>query len=47
VGRYLYPQLLGEEGFKALEVRNASPKHAPYLQKMGFRQEGGCYRLTK
>lgn len=47
VGRYLYPQLLGEEGFRALELRDASDKHAPYLKKIGFAQEGDCWRLTK
>ena len=47
VGRYLYPQLLGEEGFRALELRDASDKHAPYLKKIGFTQEGDCWRLTK
>ena len=47
VGRYLYPQLLGEEGFAALEFRNASPKHEAYLKKIGFRREDGCYRLTE
>ena len=46
VGRYLYPRLLGEEGFKALEFRNAAEKHAKYLAKVGFRREGDCYRLT-
>ena len=46
VGRYLYPQLLGEEGFKALELRDASPKHEDYLQSIGFRREGNCYRIT-
>lgn len=47
VGRYLYPHLLGEEGFAALELRSASEKHRPYLQKMGFRQDGGCWRLSR
>ena len=47
VDRYLYPQLLGEEGFRALEFRDPSPKHAGYLNKVGFRREGDCYRLTK
>ena len=47
VGRYLYPQLLGEEGFTALEFRNVSDKHEKYLQKVGFHKEGDCYRLTK
>lgn len=47
VGRFLYPQLLGEEGFTALEMRNASDKHLGYLKKIGFRQEGDCWRLTK
>ncbi len=46
VGRYLYPHLLGEEGFTALEFRNASEKHEKYLQKVGFRAAEGCYRLT-
>lgn len=46
VGRFLYPQLLGEEGFTALELRDASPKHEGYLQKVGFRKEGAVYRLT-
>lgn len=47
VGRFLYPHLLGEEGFTALELRNASEKHEKYLQKVGFRKDGACYRLTK
>ena len=47
VGRYLYPHLLGEEGFAALELRSASEKHRPYLQKMGFRQDGDCWRLSR
>ena len=47
VGRFLYPHLLGEEGFTALECRKATPKHEKYLQKVGFRREGDCYRLTK
>ena len=47
VGRFLYPRLLGEEGFKALEFRNASPKHEAYLQKVGFREENGVYCLRK
>ena len=46
VGRFLYPHLLGEEGFTALECRKATPKHENYLQKVGFRREGDCYRLT-
>ena len=46
VGRFLYPFLLGEEGFSALVLRNASEKHAPYLRRVGFLQEGDCYRLT-
>ena len=46
VGRFLYPHLLGQEGFTALEFRNAAEKHEKYLQKVGFRQEGDCYRLT-
>ena len=46
VGRCLYPQLLGAEGFTALELRDASPKHEEYLKKMGFRRDGDCYRLT-
>ena len=46
VGRFLYPKLLGEEGFSALKVRNVSAKHEGYLKKIGFRQEGDCYRLT-
>lgn len=47
VGRFLYPHLLGEEGFTALECRKAVPSHEKYLKKVGFRQEGDCYRLTK
>ena len=47
VGRYLYPKLLEEEGFSALEFRNVSEKHEGYLKKVGFRREGDCYRLTK
>lgn len=46
VGRFLYPHLLGEEGFRMLELRRASEKHIKYLQKMGFRQSGACWRLT-
>ena len=46
VGRFLYPKLLGEEGFSALEVRNVSDKHEKYLKKVGFRRESDCYRLT-
>ncbi len=47
VGRYLYPHLLGEEGFSALEFCNAGEKHAKYMAKVGFRREGDCYRLTE
>ena len=47
VGRFLYPHLLGEEGFTALEFRDASEKHEKYLNKVGFRKEGDCWRLTK
>ena len=47
VGRFLYPHLLGEEGFTALECRKATPKHEKYLQKVGFHRDGDCYRLTK
>lgn len=47
VGRFLYPHLLGEEGFTALECRKAVPSHEKYLKKVGFRREGDCYRLTK
>ena len=47
MGRFLYPRLLQEEGFSALEVRNVSAKHEGYLKKIGFRLEGDCYRLTK
>ena len=47
VGRFLYPHLLGEEGFTALEFRNASEKHAAYLNKVGFTKETDCYRMTK
>lgn len=47
VGRYLYPQLLGEEGFAALELRSASEKHRSYLEKMGFQKDGDCYRLAR
>jgi hypothetical protein len=46
VGRFLYPKLLDEEDFSALEVRNVSAKHEGYLKKIGFRKEGDCYRLT-
>lgn len=46
VGRFLYPHLLGEEGFTALECRKATPYHEKYLHKVGFRKEGDCYRLT-
>ena len=45
VGRFLYPHLLGEEGFTALEFRHASDKHEKYLRKVGFRKTGDCYRL--
>ena len=47
VGRYLYPRLLEEEGFTALELRGASEKHEKYLRKIGFRREGDSYKLTK
>ena len=47
VGRFLYPHLLGEEGFKALEFHHASEAHAKYLKKMGFRQQGDCWRLER
>ena len=47
VGQVLYPELLGKEGFTALEFRHASEKHEKYLTKAGFRKEGDCYRLTK
>ena len=46
VGRFLYPHLLGEEGFTALECRKATPYHEKYLHKVGFRKDGDCYRLT-
>lgn len=45
VGRFLYPHLLGEEGFKALECRKATAYHEKYLKTVGFRKEGDCYRL--
>lgn len=47
VGRFLYPHLLGEEGFTALELRSPTPSHEKYLKKVGFRKQGDCYRLTK
>ena len=47
VGRYLYPQLLGELGFTALELHDVSEKHEKYLLKIGFRKAGEAYRLTK
>ena len=47
VGRFLYPHLLGEEGFTALEFHRASEKHAAYLKKMGFRRQGERWRLEK
>ena len=47
MGRFLYPHLLGEEGFRALELPRASEAHAKYLKKMGFRQQGDCWRLER
>lgn len=47
VGRFLYPHLLGEEGFSALTFPNCSDKHESYLKQMGFRKVGGCYRLEQ
>ena len=47
VGRFLYPHLLGEEGFSALTCRSFSDKHESYLKQMGFRKVGGCYRLEQ
>ena len=46
VGRFLYPHLLGEEGFTALEFRAPTAYHEKYLKKVGFRKAGDCYRLT-
>lgn len=46
VGRFLYPHLLGEEGFTALELRNPTAYHEKYLKKVGFRKENDCYWLT-
>lgn len=45
VGRFLYPHLLGEAGFTALEFPKASERHAAYLRKVGFRQQGDGWRL--
>ena len=42
VGRFLY-QKLAERGIKKLVLRRASEKHVPYLKKMGFAAEEGCY----
>ncbi len=42
VGQYLY-QRLAEKGFRKLIVRETSEKHEPYLKKMGFFMENGCY----
>ncbi len=47
VGRFLYPHLLGQEGFKALRFRNASPAHEKYLKKVGFTQQGESWTLEK
>jgi hypothetical protein len=47
VGRFLYPHLLGQEGFKALRFRNASPAHEKYLQKVGVTQQGESWTLEK
>jgi hypothetical protein len=47
VGRFLYPHLLGDEGFSALTFPNCSDKHESYLKQMGFRKVGGCYRLEQ
>jgi hypothetical protein len=47
VGRFLYPNLLGDEGFSALTFPNCSDKHESYLKQMGFRKVGGCYRLEQ
>ena len=47
VGQFLYPRLLGEEGFTALQFRNPAPAHEKYLKKVGFRQQGDCWTLAK
>ena len=47
VGRFLYPHLLDEEGFRSLEFRKASPAHEKYLEKVGFAQKDGCWKLEK
>lgn len=47
VGRFLYPYLLKEAGFTALEFRQVSDKHEAYLKKVGFLRAGDCYRLTE
>lgn len=47
VGRFLYPHLLGQEGFRALRFRNASPAHEKYLKKVGFTQQGESWTLEK
>ncbi len=47
VGRFLYPHLLGQEGFRALEIKNASPAHEKYLKKIGFTHSGDTWKLEK
>lgn len=48
VGGYLYGQL-AEQGYQRLMFRQPEKKHAAYLRKMGFREDGGVYvkQLTK
>ena len=45
VGRYLYHKLLSNEGYKALELAEPSPKHEKYLKTAGFHKEDGVWRL--
>jgi hypothetical protein len=46
VGRCFHSYLLKDKGFKTLEVRSATEKHAKYLKKVGFTEQNGVYRLT-
>ena len=47
VGRFFHSYLLKDQGFRALEVRSATEKHAKYLKKVGFVEKNGVYRLTE
>ena len=41
-GRYLYDEL-AKQNFRKLLIKNASPKHEPYLQKMGYSRIQNTY----